>query len=247
MKLDRWNISAGKRLWPQIEGFICDPSESDAWILVATDQSLASEPCKEEFAYALDRALDGRGETFPIIALFLGSTDDSLVPAAIRTQLHVSITDPDWKERIVAAVEGRAPDVQTHKVAPYALRLHPSVDGAKPAVELRPRAGVWAPFFAAVPLQEKDALSPSINIGPRDTGPRSCMLQSYRECPDSKGDWWVMSAADEATPTRSYYLLCKSFPTKIAFGVKDGQPCYIVTLSPPQRDGVQADAPDDLP
>ena len=40
--------------------------------LIATNNSLASEPCKEEFAYALDRALNGRGQDFPVIVLFLG-------------------------------------------------------------------------------------------------------------------------------------------------------------------------------
>lgn len=27
IKLDRWNILAGKRLWPQFEKFICSPEE----------------------------------------------------------------------------------------------------------------------------------------------------------------------------------------------------------------------------
>ena len=71
VKLDRWNLSAGKRLWEQIEAFICRPDQSDAWLLIATNNSLASEPCKEEFAYALDRALNSRGQEFPVIALFL--------------------------------------------------------------------------------------------------------------------------------------------------------------------------------
>ena len=33
VKLDRWNIGAGKRLWEQISSFITDPKESDAWVL----------------------------------------------------------------------------------------------------------------------------------------------------------------------------------------------------------------------
>ncbi len=66
VKLDRWNISAGRRLWGQIENFIILPSESDAWLLIAINNSLASEPCKEEFSYALDRALNSRGQNFPM-------------------------------------------------------------------------------------------------------------------------------------------------------------------------------------
>ena len=97
VKLDRWNIEAGKRLWQQIENFISNSEESDAWILYATQNSLGSEACKEEYSYALDRALHQRGTTFPIIGLFPSSVDDSLIPAGLRTRLCVSITDPDWK------------------------------------------------------------------------------------------------------------------------------------------------------
>lgn len=67
VKLDRWNIQAGKRLWEQIDKFISHPNECDAWAIIATQNSLGSEPCKEEVAYALDRALNTRGQTFPLI------------------------------------------------------------------------------------------------------------------------------------------------------------------------------------
>lgn len=36
VKLDRWQLGAGQRLWPQIEHFITAPSESDAWLFYAT-------------------------------------------------------------------------------------------------------------------------------------------------------------------------------------------------------------------
>lgn len=36
VKLDRWNLFAGRRLWEQIEGFICKAEQSDAWLLAAT-------------------------------------------------------------------------------------------------------------------------------------------------------------------------------------------------------------------
>jgi hypothetical protein len=70
VKLDRWNLHAGAPLWDQIEGFIQDREQSDAWVLYATQNSLGSEPCREEYRWALDRALDTRGENFPVIGLF---------------------------------------------------------------------------------------------------------------------------------------------------------------------------------
>src|SRR4030042_2101445 len=111
VKLDRWNLTAGKRLWEQIESFIQDPTKSDGWLLYATQASLGNEKCKEEFAYALDRALSTRGGDFPIIALFPVSVDNALIPVGIKTRIFVSLTDPDWKERVVAAVERRTPSI----------------------------------------------------------------------------------------------------------------------------------------
>src|SRR3972149_3473502 len=103
IKLDRWNLTAGKRLWEQIESFIRDPAKSDGWLFYATQNSLGSEKCKEEYYYALDRALETRGGEFPVIALFPTTVDESLIPTGIKTRLFVSITDPEWKERIIAS------------------------------------------------------------------------------------------------------------------------------------------------
>lgn len=72
VKLDRWNLTAGRRLWEQIEHFIQDSSLSDGWLFYATQTSLGNEKCREEFFWALDRSLNKRGEGFPIIALFPG-------------------------------------------------------------------------------------------------------------------------------------------------------------------------------
>ncbi len=230
VKLDRWDIGAGRRLWEQIENFIINPTASDAWLLIATNNSLQSEPCKEEFAYALQRALDRRGSSYPVIALFLASVDEGLIPAGISTRLFVSITDPDWKERIVAAAEGRSPKIRPSGVEPYVVRIHENAGHTRYAIEVRPRAGVWAPFFAAVPFAEKDTIAPSIMIGPRDVPTGGGMLLNTGQNRSNDGVWWVMAAGNQANPTTSYYIWCKSLPTQLAFGVKGGQPQYLVRL-----------------
>ena len=207
VKLDRWNIAAGGRLWEQIASFITNPTESDAWLLVATQNSLLSEQCKEEFAYALDRALGNRGVQFPVIALFLGHVDEDLIPPGIRTRLFVSAEDPDWKERIVAAAEGRPPQVSRSSVAPYDLRVHKNQPGEKPyAIEVRPRAGTWAPFIAVVPLGEKEAVDPFIMIGPTGVPTNSGMLVNTCSSESADRRYWTMVAGNQATPTQSYYL-----------------------------------------
>jgi hypothetical protein len=231
VKLDRWNLSAGKRLWDQIATFIGSTSESDAWLLVATNSSLSSEPCREEFAYALDRALKSRGQSFPVIGLFLGPTDQTLIPTGIRTRLYVSITDPDWKERIVAASEGRGHEPTRHEVQPFHAHVHRNQPGDKPfAIEVRPRAGVWAPFLAAIPLPEKDRIAPFLMIGPRDVPTNSGMLVNCGDGPPQDGTMWFMQAGNQSTPTESYYIWCKQLPSKLVFGVNGRPPQHTVTF-----------------
>ena len=226
VKLDRWNLSAGKRLWEQIETFIQDPSKSDGWLLYATQASLGSEKCKEEFAYALDRALEKRGSNFPIIALFPASVDDELIPAGIKTRLFVSITDPDWKERIVAAVEGRQSEITKPQIEPYALTVHES--GEQYIVEVRPRAGTWSPFLAGIPIDEKEDVSPSLLHGSAKRIPSGGILMNCGEGTSNDGRLWLIHAGNEATPTQSYYIFCKKLPSLLIFGVNGGAPQYQV-------------------
>jgi len=231
VKLDRWNLTAGKRLWEQIESFICDPEKSEGWIIYATQSSLLSEKCKEEYAYALDRALSTRGKGFPVIGLFPSSVDDSLIPRGIKSRLYVNLRDPDWKERIVSAVEGRSPDVEKRTVQPYHMKIH-SIDKRenKYALEVRPRAGVWSTFIIAIPFTEKDKVSPHIRHGSSNKVPGTSILHSSGKGQSNDGKWYHMNAGNEASPTQSYYMLCKELPSKIIFGVNGGAPQYCVSL-----------------
>lgn len=228
VKLDRWNLSAGKRLWEQIDAFIQDPSKSDGWLLYATQASLGSEKCKEEFAWALDRALKKRGSNFPIIALFPGPVDNELIPAGIKTRLFVSITDPDWKERIVAAIEGRQASITKPQIEPYALTIHKN--GEEYTIEVRPRAGTWSPFLAAIPIDEKEAVSPRLMHGSTNRIPTSGILMNTGEGTSNDGKLWITFAGNEATPTQSYYIFCKKLPSILVFGINGGQPQYQVTF-----------------
>ena len=232
VKLDRWNLSAGKRLWEQIESYIQDPSESDGWLLYATQTSLGSEACREEFAYALDRALHTRGSAFPVMALFPAPVDPDLIPAGIKTRLFVSLTDPDWKERIVAAVEERQPSITKPEVEPYALTIHELGD-ERYAIEVRPRGGTWAPFVAGIPMGEKIRVSPRLHHGAAKRPPTGVIMTalfSGGEQVSTDGKWWLLFAANEATPTQSYYVICKQLPSLLLFGVNGGSPQYQVKV-----------------
>lgn len=219
VKLDRWTLGAGKRLWEQIETYIQDPKESDAWLIYATQNSLASEPCREEFAYALDRALRSRTETFPVIALFSGSVDSDILPAALRTRLCVTAIDPNWKERVKAATERRVPSVAESVVEPFYVGRHMSPDG-RHVIEVRPRAGTWAPFIAAIPVSEKDAVQLSIQHGPAGRVPMGGVL--FNTGQETQAEWHMAYASNEASPTMSYYIFCRTPPSKLLFGVDRG-------------------------
>lgn len=179
VRLDRWTIGAGTRLWDQIQEFISSDKESDGWLLIATENSLASEPCREEFAYAIDRALSTRGDVFPVIALFPRRVDDQLIPPAIKVRHYLSLIDPDWKERIKAALEHRDPNVGRPAVAPYELTIHRGHRSGRIIVEARPRAGRWRPVIAAVPIAEKDC-KPMIFIEPSGMPTGTGMMSDNR-------------------------------------------------------------------
>ena len=220
VKLDRWNLTAGKRLWDQIANFITDRSESDAWLFHATQNSLASEPCREELAYALDRALTSRGDGFPIIAMFPSTVERNLIPASIRVRLFVSLADPDWKERIVAAVEGRPLSVTTTQVQPFVMQsISPVPEPFQYTIEFRPRAGVWYPFIFAVPVSEKDRVGFALRCGPPRRMPHlGGVVFSRGEGLSPNGRWYFELGGEAASPTNSYYAFLREMPSALLFG-----------------------------
>jgi hypothetical protein len=229
VKLGRWDVRAGRRLWEQIERFIDDEKESDAWLIYATQSSLGNAAYRGEFSYALDRVFNRRGDKFPVISIFPGPVDSSLIPAGNRFHLNVSLTDLEWKDLVMAAAERRSPSARP-QLEPFAIQIHRDnpAAGHRFAIEMRPREGTWSPFFAAVPLSEKDRIQPHIMHGPRGHVPQGGALLDTGEAPSSNDAWWVMFAHNEATPTQSYYIQCNELPSRLAFGVKGGQPQFII-------------------
>ncbi len=221
VRLDRRDLKAGLDLWKQIQHFITDGDLCDAWILYATQNSLGSEACKKEYVYALDRALESLGEDFPIIVLFPSSIDRNLLSPAIRSRVYVSTKDPDWKERIKAAAEHRNPAIARQNLLPYELRIHDAVGHSmgRYAIEVRPRAGTWAPFLAGIPITEKDAVLPDFQIGPSGRVPDPGTMFDIKIGPGGGGTWWILKSDMEATPTRSYFIFCQRLPSELLFGI----------------------------
>lgn len=214
VRYDRVQLVPGRRLWSQIEEAIRSPDQSDAWALVVSKASLESEPCQEELAYALDRALRSRGGDYPILGIFTEPIDRELVPGVIATRLYVSIRDFNWVEQIKAGVERRAPLLASPQVPEYFVALHPK--GKVLLVECRPRAGRWIRCMAAVPVAEKDLLG-AVYIASAGYLPTGAMAANADGTSPDGSFHFVLNDA-QATPHESMFFTLKGAPTELLFG-----------------------------
>lgn len=221
VKLDRWTLLGGEHLWDQIADWITDPAKSDAWMIYATPNSLSSPACKEEFGFALNRALRARGQRFPIMAVFPDQYDDSLLHPSLQIRLAVSLTDSNWKERIMATVEGREMNIPNTEISPIFWKVHPAIMETQRfshVIELRPRLGVWQPFNVCFPLEERDSVNPTLHYGPKNNPTLGSMLFRPYRGTDTTNTLCMMGADNPATSNASYYLWCRELPSVIYVG-----------------------------
>ena len=225
---DRITIVPGQRLWDQIATRIThDPI--DGWAYLITPHSLDSEPCREELAYALDRALNTRGGVFPLIGLVHGvRTAD--VPPALKVRLCVSLASPNWKEDVKAGLERRPPTVPNAAQPQYAWQLHKGYRGVSTAtaIEVRPRFGEIMYWRFVVPATTAIA---QWGYGPSGGGAISSIKTSSVD--GGSGDFngvpvtWF-GAGDKLSPGISAYVVFNgALPDFIGFGLASkpfGQP-----------------------
>lgn len=222
--LDRRDIAAGKRLWDQIADKISNPKVCDAWVVLISHNSLTSEPCREELAYALDRSLESRGENFPLIGLVYGPyTPDTQIPKALKVRLYVQLTDENWKQRVAEGVAGKAiGKQQVERIQPYELRIYPPTKTQKIyIIEVRPRVGVWAPFVAAVPSEEQENFL-SMATSARGVIPMASITFCESSGLSDDNQYFFRRANNEATPTQSYFLDFTRLPSLLIFGALRG-------------------------
>jgi hypothetical protein len=124
VNFDRRQIIPGQRLWSQINAAISDPTRCDAWAIFATKASLSSEPCLEELAYALDRALRVRGSQFSLIGIFPEPLDRALIPSAIATRLYVNLCDPEWARLVRDGVNQSRTGPDLSNIPSFVAVLH---------------------------------------------------------------------------------------------------------------------------
>jgi hypothetical protein len=218
VRFDRVELMAGRRVWEQLATAIADP-ELRGLILLATENSLASEPCQEELAYGLHRVLRAaRGRPFDLIGLFPHPMDEELIPPSIATRLYVNLTDPTWKDQIAASLLDRPRTADFSDVTPFGMAWHR--ERGDEVLEVWPRTGAWAPAAALVPTAERDRLLFTT------TGPRGYVTGNFH------GDFGLLTSQDgfwsgrvihtQATAQQTLHIFFRQRPNQLLFGSPRG-------------------------
>lgn len=223
VRLDRTQLLAGKRLWDQIADGINNP-HLDGWAIYVTENSLRSEPCLEEIAYALDRALRTRGSNFPLIGIFPAPIDNSIIPSALTTRLYVTLKDRDWPTRIFDSLDGTSTQ-HTPSVEPYEFKVHR--DGDDWVYEMRPRDGFWHPATVAVLEDDYSACFLPYITAPRrpDYKPAAWVITDLQTMAAADGSSWRgWSVEDYVDNTKSLYLRSNKQLKRIGFSAGHPSP-----------------------
>jgi hypothetical protein len=210
----------GQRLWQQIAERITE-GPLDGWAYLITPASLASEACREELAYALDRALHAKDANFPLIALLHGVPVKEL-PPALRARLCVSLADPSWRDQVKAGLEGRPTSVAPNPQRRFIWRVYRDYLGqaGQVAVEVRPRFGEVMFWRFAVPAEAKRS---RWGFGQANGGGMSAIKVSALDNHTGSlngSDVVVFGAADRLSPGTSAYVVFDGvLPRFVAFGL----------------------------
>lgn len=216
---DKIALIPGQRLWEQIASRIAE-GDLGGWAYLLTPNSLSSQPCREELAYALDRALGTQGQDFPLIGL-LHQVPIAEVPVALRIRLCVDLSGPDWIEMIRAGLEHRTPASTIPETTGLQGRIHNTYLGnpSLRAVEFFPRFGEMHYWRIAYP---SDGPTPvNWGIGPAGGGGVGGVLQSFIEgTVDLAGvPMKFFGAGNPLNPSTAAYIVFEhEFPTRLAFG-----------------------------
>lgn len=214
VRYDRVQLLAGRRLWEQIDAGIRDP-DITAWAIYVTENSLRSEPCQEELAYALDRTLRTRGSGFPLIGLFSGDFDAELIPSALATRLCVNLHHNDWKQQIVDTLAGKRND-EVEAPNPFGHKLH--AWKGEFVLEIWPRTGTWSPFVAVVNEADEDLLK-QLTFGPRGLFDGACMVAFSTG--KENGNFFRMMQ-NPINSSTSAFIWLKRVPAWVKFGQNGG-------------------------
>jgi len=221
--MDKIVIPAGRRHWEIIGNKI--DKDCDALIIYATQNSINSQPCKEEMFYGLEKALSKKQSEFPLISLLPSSTDKELLPMLGKSRIYISLEDPCYIQKLCDGIEGKVSNPIRENIEPFYYKWH-SVEDAE-VLEIRPRAGVWGNPFVGVNFDEAERLNwfdtGWLRHGPKgSTSKINWVTNQIKKFIYEPGDgikYSIISIANQATPTHSIYVQFSQLPnSQIVFG-----------------------------
>jgi hypothetical protein len=217
---DKIALIPGRRLWDQIAKKISKEPLS-GWAYLITPNSLSSEACKEELSYALQRALEAKGEVFPLIGL-LHRVSIRDVPLPLRIRLCVNLANPDWIEEIRAGVIGQPPQHVPEPQSSLIMKIHQPYLGdlSNIAVEFRPRFGELNYWRIAYPSSHPRHIM--CGPGPANGCGITSFMQSYIEGKVVVGgvEMNFVGCGNALSPSNSAYIVFKGLlPQKLFFGL----------------------------
>jgi len=217
---DKIALIPGRRLWDQIAEKISQEPLS-GWAYLITPNSLSSEACREELSYALQRALEAKGEVFPLIGL-LHRVSIKDVPLPLRVRLCVNLANPDWIEEIRAGVVGQPPQHVIKPQSPLIVKIHKPYlgDPSNVAVEFRPRFGELTYWRIGYPSNNPRPVM--WGPGPANGCGISSVMQSCIEGKVVVGgvDMNFVGCGNTLSASTSAYIVFKDdLPQKLFFGL----------------------------
>ena len=224
VRFDRRELISGQRIWDQIGALISDRSKVDAFAFIVTPNSLASEPCKEELAYAIQNVMDRREEKFPVIGL-MHRVQAQALPPVLKARLCVPLSAPNWIEQVVAGVNKQAPPYRPENLSPYNVLTQKVQSGF--LIQVTPRVEHLSPVIVCVDLDQHengnvtDAYQAPAGSVPGSDGRHSIVKQNLgdgtSQLPDAMPIFF-WQRGNEATPSQSYWIKCRALPSRIWFG-----------------------------
>lgn len=222
-KYDKIALVPGRRLWQQIGNAISSDSLS-GWAYLITPSSLASQACQEELSYALHRALQARGDEFPLIGMLHGVSICD-VPVALRVRVCVNLASPDWLEEVRAGVAGIPPQRPPATADELVVRVHPNYLGqaGMMAIEIRPRFGElrywrWAfPKSGPQPMRWGTGPANGHGIGAVETETITGEYESIQGVPMA----FVGAGSRISAATSAYAVFDEALPARCFFGTAD--------------------------
>lgn len=220
-------LKKGLLLWDQIAKSIEDKN-LDGWAILLTRESLQSEFCREELAYALERALSSRGKNFPLLGL-VHQVNTQDVPTALRVRglVDLRLNIKDWTKQVKDALSNKENANNPENASRYIWEIIPNFRGeGTVAIWLRPRfedIRNWRFFYPAEAKRIDWGGGRPQKLG--FAGVQSMVIESTPVSIDfesKKIDVLFVGTSDAATPSSGCYIVFASpFPAFIAFAAVD--------------------------